>query len=148
VRIGTVLCFVLGAVAMGSSGVGVLIPETGRPGLDWIADVEAAGGLFFTGAWLVILMGFLGIVAAMAVYGFSTLACVFSTRVLALFSALLVHEVRLVSSAVMTASRRRRCSAWQVRGARGVRARRRGWAAIERPPPRKTENRLMEAPAY
>jgi hypothetical protein len=49
VRIGTVLCFVLGAVAMGSSGVGVLIPETGRPGLDWIADVEAAGGLFFTG---------------------------------------------------------------------------------------------------
>jgi hypothetical protein len=58
--IGTVVCFVLGAVAIGSSGVGVLIPETGRPGLEWIADVDAAGGLFFTGAWLVILMGFWG----------------------------------------------------------------------------------------
>ena len=30
--LGTVICFVLGAVAMGSSGVGVLIPETGPPG--------------------------------------------------------------------------------------------------------------------
>jgi hypothetical protein len=66
--IGTVLCFVLGAVAMGSSGVGVLIPETGRPGLEWIADVDAAGGLFFTGAWLVILMGFLWIVALVGFY--------------------------------------------------------------------------------
>ena len=66
--IGTVVCFVLGAVAMGSSGVGVLIPETGRPGMDWIADVDAAGGLFFTGAWLVILMGFLGVVAFVGFY--------------------------------------------------------------------------------
>jgi hypothetical protein len=66
--IGTVVCFVLGAAAMGSSGVGVLIPETGRPGLDWIAEVDAAGGLFFTGAWLVILMGFLGIVAFVGFY--------------------------------------------------------------------------------
>jgi hypothetical protein len=54
---------VAGAVAMGSSGVGVLIPETGRPGRDWIAAVDRAGGLFLVGAWLVILMGFLGIVA-------------------------------------------------------------------------------------
>ena len=61
--LGTVICFVAGAVAMGSSGVGVLIPETGRPGRDWIAAVDGAGGLFFVGAWLVILMGFLGIVA-------------------------------------------------------------------------------------
>jgi hypothetical protein len=30
--LGTVVCFVLGGVAMGSSGVGVLIPETGPPG--------------------------------------------------------------------------------------------------------------------
>jgi hypothetical protein len=36
-ELGTVICFVAGAVAMGSSGVGVLIPETGRPGRDWIA---------------------------------------------------------------------------------------------------------------
>jgi hypothetical protein len=32
--VGTVVCFVVGAVAMASSGVGVLIPETGRPGRD------------------------------------------------------------------------------------------------------------------
>ena len=36
-----------GAVAMGSSGVGVLIPETGRPGRDGIAAGDGAGGLFF-----------------------------------------------------------------------------------------------------
>jgi hypothetical protein len=60
--LGTVIWFVLGGVAMGSSGVGVLIPETGRPGLDWIAAVDAAGELFFVGAWLVILLGYLGIV--------------------------------------------------------------------------------------
>jgi hypothetical protein len=41
--LGTVICFVLGAVAMSSSGVGVLIPETGRPGRDWIAAVDRAG---------------------------------------------------------------------------------------------------------
>ena len=66
--LGTVLCFVLGAVAMGSSGVGVLIPETGRPGRDWIVAVDGAGGLFFAGAWLVILMGYLGIVALVGFY--------------------------------------------------------------------------------
>jgi len=47
--IATVACFVLGAVAMGSSGVQLLMPETGKPGLAWIADVDAANGLFFTG---------------------------------------------------------------------------------------------------
>jgi hypothetical protein len=66
--LGTVICFVLGAVAMGSSGVGVLIPETGRPGRDWIAAVERAGGLFFVGAWLVVLVGFLAIVALVGFY--------------------------------------------------------------------------------
>jgi hypothetical protein len=70
--LGTVICFVLGAVAMGSSGVGVLIPETGRPARDWIAAVDAAvdaaGGLFFVGAWLVVLVGFLGIVALVGFY--------------------------------------------------------------------------------
>ena len=66
--LGMVICFVLGAVAMSSSGVGVLIPETGRPGRDWIVAVDAAGGLFFVGAWLVILMGFLGIVALVGFY--------------------------------------------------------------------------------
>jgi hypothetical protein len=66
--IATVICFVLGGAAMGSSGVAVLIPETGRPGMEWIADVDAAGRLFFTGAWLIILMGFLGIVALVGFY--------------------------------------------------------------------------------
>jgi hypothetical protein len=65
---GTVVCFVLGGVAMGSSGVGVMIPETGRPGRDWIAAVDRAGGLFFVGAWLVVLVGFLGIVARVGFY--------------------------------------------------------------------------------
>jgi len=32
------------------SGVQLLIPETGKPGSEWIADVDAASGLFFTGA--------------------------------------------------------------------------------------------------
>ena len=66
--LGTVICFVVGAVAMWSSGVGVLIPEAGRPGRDWMAAVDGAGGLFFVGAWLVILMGFLGIVALVGFY--------------------------------------------------------------------------------
>jgi len=53
---------------MGSSGVELLIPETGEPGLEWVADVDAASGLFFVGAWLIILMGFLGIVAFVGFY--------------------------------------------------------------------------------
>ena len=52
----------------GSQRCGVLIPETGRPGRDWVAAVDGAGGLFFVGAWLVILMGFLGIVALVGFY--------------------------------------------------------------------------------
>jgi hypothetical protein len=63
-----VACFVLGGIAMGSSGVQLLIPETGKPGLEWIADVDGANGLFFAGAWLIILMGFLGIVALVGFY--------------------------------------------------------------------------------
>ena len=66
--LGTVICFVAGGVAMGASGVGDLIPETGRPGRDWIATVNRAGGLFFVGAWLVVLVGFLGIVALVGFY--------------------------------------------------------------------------------
>ena len=41
--------FVLGGVAMGFSGVEVLITETGQPGREWIANVDAAGWLFFAG---------------------------------------------------------------------------------------------------
>ena len=63
-----VACFVLGAVLMGASGVESLIPETGPLGLDWILDVDAASGLFFAGAWLIVLMGLLGIVAFVGIY--------------------------------------------------------------------------------
>jgi hypothetical protein len=64
----TVACFVVGIVFMASSGVQVLIPETGKDGLDWIADVDDAGGAFFVGAWFVILGGYLGVVALVGFY--------------------------------------------------------------------------------
>lgn len=35
---------------MGASRVEPLVPETGKPGLEWIADVDAASDLFFAGA--------------------------------------------------------------------------------------------------
>jgi Domain of unknown function (DUF4386) len=66
--IATVACFAFGVVAMGASGVQVLIPETGDAGTDWIRDVDSAGQLFLAGAWLVILMGFLGMVAMVGFY--------------------------------------------------------------------------------
>jgi UPF0716 family protein affecting phage T7 exclusion len=46
--------FVLGIVLMGSSGVQVLIPPTGKDGLDWIADVQDGGDLFVAGAAIVV----------------------------------------------------------------------------------------------
>jgi hypothetical protein len=64
----TVVCFVVGFVLMASSGVQVLIPETGEGGLEWIADVDEAGGTFFAGAWLAVLGGVLGAVALVGFY--------------------------------------------------------------------------------
>ena len=64
----TVACFVAGIVAMVSSGVQVLIPETGAEGREWIADVEGAGDAFFVGAWLVVFGGFAGVVALVCFY--------------------------------------------------------------------------------
>src|SRR5919108_2861269 len=64
----TVACFVAGFVLAGTSGVQVLIPETGEGGLEWIADVDAAGGAFFAGAWLVILGGLLPTLALLGFY--------------------------------------------------------------------------------
>lgn len=61
-------CFVAGVVLTASSGVQVLIPETGEAGLDWIADVDAAGSLLYTGAWLIVLMGLFGIAALVGFY--------------------------------------------------------------------------------
>ena len=64
----TVACFVVGIAFMVTAGVQVLIPETGQNGLDWIHDVDAAGGLFFVGAWLVVFGGFFGLAALIAFY--------------------------------------------------------------------------------
>jgi Domain of unknown function (DUF4386) len=66
--IATVIAFVIGIVFMAAGGVQVLIPPTGKDGLDWIRDVDDAGGAFFVGAWLVILGGILGIPALIGFY--------------------------------------------------------------------------------
>lgn len=64
----TTVSFVVGIALMASSGVQVLIPETGKNGLDWIRDVNDAGGLFFAGGWLVIIGGIFGLVAFIGFY--------------------------------------------------------------------------------
>jgi len=64
----TFVCFLLGIPFMVIGGVQVLIPETGKNGLDWIADANDASGLFFAGAWLVILGGIVGLVSLVALY--------------------------------------------------------------------------------
>jgi hypothetical protein len=64
----TTVTFVGGGVLLGSSGVSDLIPETGADGLDWIADVDAASGVFFGGAWLIILTTLVGAVALVGFY--------------------------------------------------------------------------------
>lgn len=64
----TVACFVIGIALMAASGVQVLIPETGQSGLDWIRDVDASGGLFPVGAWLVVFGGFFALGALIAFY--------------------------------------------------------------------------------
>ena len=45
-----VVGFIVGIALMASSGVQVLIPETGKEGLDWIADAQDAGNTFVAGA--------------------------------------------------------------------------------------------------
>lgn len=62
------VAFVVGFVLMASSGVQTLIPETGDEGLEWIADVQDAGDLFFLGAWLVIFGGLTALVALVGFY--------------------------------------------------------------------------------
>lgn len=59
----TVVAFVAGIALSAGSGVQTIIPDTGRDAIDWIHDVDDAGGAFFVGAWLVVLGGFLGLVA-------------------------------------------------------------------------------------
>jgi hypothetical protein len=65
----TFASFLLGIVFMATSGVQVLIPDTGgHKTLDWIADVNDASSLFFAGAWLVILGGIFAFVAILGFY--------------------------------------------------------------------------------
>jgi len=65
----TFVSFLVGIVFMATSGVQVLIPETGgHKTLDWIADVNDASSLFFAGAWLVILGGIFAFVAILGFY--------------------------------------------------------------------------------
>lgn len=63
----TVACFLVGIPFAVGSGVELLIPETDAT-LDWIADVDSAGGLFYVGAWLVVAGGFFGVVALVGFY--------------------------------------------------------------------------------
>jgi hypothetical protein len=60
--------FVVGIALMASDGVDTLIPETGQTGLDWIADIDASGGLFRAGAWLIVFGGLVAIVALVGFY--------------------------------------------------------------------------------
>jgi Domain of unknown function (DUF4386) len=66
--IGLVVAFAAGIALMAASGVQVLIPETGKDGLDWISDVDDASGAFFAGAWLTIVGGILGLVGLIGFY--------------------------------------------------------------------------------
>ena len=60
--------FAVGIPLMATSGVQVLIPETGSDGREWIADVNDAGGAFIVGAWLTILGGYFWMVALVGFY--------------------------------------------------------------------------------
>jgi hypothetical protein len=60
--------FVAGIVLMAANGVQVLIPETGKDGAEWVADVQDAGDWFVVGAWIVGLAGLVGIVALVGFY--------------------------------------------------------------------------------
>jgi hypothetical protein len=60
--------FAVGIALMASSGVQLLIPETGEEGREWIADVNDAGGWFTAGAWLTILGGYFGMIALVGFY--------------------------------------------------------------------------------
>jgi len=64
----TVAGFVAGIALMAANGVQLLIPETGKDGAEWVADVQEAGNWFVAGAWIVGLAGLVGIVALVGFY--------------------------------------------------------------------------------
>jgi hypothetical protein len=64
----TVTGFVVGIAMMAFNGVQVLIPETGKNGAEWAADVQDAGNWFVVGAAIVGLAGFAGMIALIGFY--------------------------------------------------------------------------------
>jgi hypothetical protein len=59
---------IIGGVLLSSSGAADLLPPTGKPGREWLFAVAGDNGLFAAGAWLLILMGFLAMVAFVGFY--------------------------------------------------------------------------------
>jgi hypothetical protein len=66
--VATFVAFVLGIALMATSGVQVLIPETGAENVEWLADADEAGDAFVIGAWLVVLGGAFALVALVGFY--------------------------------------------------------------------------------
>lgn len=64
----TVAGFAVGIVMMATHGVQVLIPETGKEGAEWAADVQDAGDWFVVAAAIVGLAGFAGMIALVGFY--------------------------------------------------------------------------------
>ena len=64
----TPILFFAGGILLGTSSGQDLIPQTGADGLEWIADVDDAGDLFFVGAWLIVLVTLVGSVALVGFY--------------------------------------------------------------------------------
>ena len=60
--------FAAGVALMATNGVSVLIPETGKEGAEWVADVQDAGNWLIAGAWIGGLAGLVGIVALVGFY--------------------------------------------------------------------------------
>jgi hypothetical protein len=60
--------FAAGIAMMATNGVQVLIPETGKEGAEWAADVQDAGNWFVVGAAIVGLAGFAGNIALIGFY--------------------------------------------------------------------------------
>jgi hypothetical protein len=58
---------IVGGVLLSSSGASDLLPETGKPGRAWLVAVASDTG-FAGGGWLLILMGYLALVAFVGFY--------------------------------------------------------------------------------
>jgi hypothetical protein len=66
--ISTVPVLIGGGALLSTSGAGDLIPQTGSAGQKWLLAVASAPGAFAAGGWLLILMGYLVLVAFVGLY--------------------------------------------------------------------------------